>query len=135
MTPITLQIKSEKFLKQFISNIPDEKELHLLMDVVKLENYPLSILSKLDGTKRYIFDYFILDTEERRDEFFDKFHELKSVFSPIGKVNKLAPTQLMYSIEKLGFNVTKKMITRFGNPIKVTIKLDNRANKKYRRYI
>jgi hypothetical protein len=136
MIPLTLQIKTERFLENFIGNIPSDKELHLLIDLFRLEEYPCKITSRLNGTNQYIFDYFILDNEEERNKFFLRFHEFKDYYIPLGKsTKKLTPDELRLKIVNMGYNnVTKKMISRWGNPIKVKIRVDKLMNKQYRRY-
>jgi hypothetical protein len=134
MIPLTLRTKCERFIEDFVKNIPNDKELHLLIDLFKMEEYPHEITSKPSG-KVIHFGWFILDNEEERNQFFENYHEYKSYYEPTKRNIKLSPNEIAVKIEIAGFNkVTKKMITRWGNPVKTKIRLDKRDNKQFRRY-
>lgn len=128
MIPATLQIKSERFLKNFTKTLISNKELHLLIDLIKLKEYP-----QAQSNNQTIFGYIAIH-ENDRNQFFKEFHTFKQFYEKDEKVINLSKQYIYGKIRNLGFNVTLDRILNFYNPIKLTIKLDKRFNKKDKRY-
>ena len=135
MVPVTLQIKCDKFLKEWKNTCPTEEELHLLIDVLKMEEFPQHIFG-LGSNKKTHFGYFILQEEKERDEFFMEFEFLKQFYENElhNRTNKVSLLKIHSDLISMGFKVHIDRIERYMNPVKVKIKLDTIQNKKDRRY-
>lgn len=128
MIPATLQVKCEKFLKDFTSKIPTDKELHLLVDVIKLEEYPCVI-----DDKGWTFTYSIIK-EDERDTFFGDFVKYIQFYEKENKTKKLTKLQVLSKIKSLGYIVSENRMLRFSNPIRTKMLIDIKMNKKHKRY-
>jgi hypothetical protein len=128
MIPVTLQLKSEKFLKSFTKTLISNKELHLLIDLIKLEEYPSTI-----SNNKTIFGYFIIH-EKDRDQFFRDFHTFKQYYEKDKRITKLSKSLIYSRIKSLGFHIELSRVINFYYPTKLSTKLDRRFNKKDKRY-
>jgi hypothetical protein len=121
-TPETLKFKSELFLKKFIGSNLHPQDLHLLMDIVKLNEHP----TYTEGNKKCLFDYFIFKKDDERDNFFDNFHEHKQYYEPFGRLKKLSLVDFNRILGDIGIIVPLEILKRYTNPVKVKIR-----NRKY----
>lgn len=133
--PLTLQTRSEKLLQSIRNTTPDNKELHLLIDIIKMQEYQHRIKYINEGKKHlYHFDFFIFEDDKERDEFFDNFHKYIQYYENKKKTNHMSALAVAYDIRNLGFNVNDKRVIHFRNPVKAKMKLDKIDNIRDKRY-